>query len=272
MYCKNCATYLPYQNDFCGSCGAKIVNNRFTVKSIFNEAREEYLVSDNKLFLTFWHLLIKPELVIQGYIEGIRKRYLNVIAYVAVSLTVLGIYVFLLKNFYTDDTLINEFNSGMLGNRKLEELTPEQKEKFIESSKMFADSMGKFVDFLGLITIITTPINALASYVLFITKRKHNYAEHIVINYYMAAQTSIVTFLLTIIMLSFIGNSLTTAIIITPMTLAYQGYIFKRLYRISVFESFYKTMLFYILQTTIIFFLIILLGGIGALLYFWLFK
>ncbi|MFP2996580.1 DUF3667 domain-containing protein [Spongiivirga sp. MCCC 1A20706] len=272
MYCKNCATYLPYQNDFCGSCGAKIVKNRFTVKSIFNEAREEYLVSDNKLFLTFWHLLIKPELVIQGYIEGIRKRYLNVIAYVAVSLTVLGIYVFLLKNFYTDDTLINEFNTSMLGNRKLEDLTPEQKEKFIESSKMFSDVMGKFIDFLGLITIVTTPINAIASYLIFITKRKHNYAEHVVINYYMAAQASIASSLALILLLPLFGNSPIPPLVITPLTIFYQGYLFKRLYNISIFESFYKTILFYILQTTIVVFLTILMGGIGALLYFWLFK
>ncbi|NER17888.1 DUF3667 domain-containing protein [Spongiivirga citrea] len=272
MYCKNCEEYLRYDNDFCGGCGAKIIRNRLTVKGVFAEVKEEYLVSDNKLFLTFWHLLVKPEAVIQGYIDGRRKRYLNVIAYVALSLTVLGIYLFLLRNFFPDDPFAAEFNRNLLDGRKLADLTPEQQEKFLESSKKFSNFMNSFSDLLGLIIIITTPINALASYIIFITKRKHNYAEHIVLNYYMAAQTSILSSVISIGALPFVGNSVTTALIITLISLIYIGYVFKRIYGISVFESFYKTILFYILQTTIVFFLMIFLGGIGAGIYFWLFK
>jgi len=272
MYCKNCKSYLQYDNDFCGSCGAKIVGNRLTIKGIFREVKEEYLVHDNKLFLTFWHLLVKPEIVIQGYIDGIRKRYLNVIAYVTVSLTILGVYVFLVKNFYIDETLTEGFNSGLLGGKSVEELTPEQKKKFIETSKQFSDLMGKFFDYLGLITIVTTPINALASYLVFIAKRKHNYAEHVVINYYMAAQASITQTLILILTLPLWGNSPIIAATVAFLAIVYQGYVLKRIYNISIFESFYKTIFFFIIQSTIVFFLILLFTIIGIGIYFLVFK
>ncbi len=272
MYCKNCEEYLRYDDDFCGGCGAKIVKNRLTVKGVFAEVREEYLVADNKLFLTFWHLLTKPELVIQGYIDGRRKRYLNVVAYVALSITILGIYLFILGNFFPDDPFTNEFNKNLLGGRKLSELTPDEQKRILESSQKFSNFMSKFSDSLGLVIIITTPINALASYIVFITKRKHNYAEHIVLNYYMAAQSSILTSIISIAPLPFIGNSVTTALLVTLISLVYQGYVFKRVYNISIFESSYKTILFYIIQTTIVFLLIILFSVIGIGIYFLFFK
>ncbi|MGB3152312.1 MAG: DUF3667 domain-containing protein [Maribacter sp.] len=36
---------------------------------------------DNTFLKTLLHLLIKPEIVVDGYIGGIRKKYLNPISY-----------------------------------------------------------------------------------------------------------------------------------------------------------------------------------------------
>ena len=81
MECKNCSNQLSTNSDFCNSCGAKVIRNRLTLKNIFEHIIETFFNYDNKLLRTFIDLFKKPEKVIDGYINGVRKRYVNPISY-----------------------------------------------------------------------------------------------------------------------------------------------------------------------------------------------
>ena len=75
MECKNCSSQLQENDDYCNSCGAKVIRNRLTLKNLFEHFGEEFLNYDNKFLRTFIRLFRKPEDVIGSYINGTRKKY-----------------------------------------------------------------------------------------------------------------------------------------------------------------------------------------------------
>jgi hypothetical protein len=73
-----------------------VIRNRLTPKVLAEQVNEEFLSIDNKFLITLIDLLKKPEAVIDGYIHGLRKKYIGVIPFYAISLTILGFQTFLL--------------------------------------------------------------------------------------------------------------------------------------------------------------------------------
>ena len=65
------------------------------MRSIAADINEQFLNIDNKFLKTFFHLFTKPDVVIGGFINGTRKKYINVIQYLAISLTLLGVQLFI---------------------------------------------------------------------------------------------------------------------------------------------------------------------------------
>ena len=82
MDCKNCGTILTSENNFCNFCGAKVIHNRLTVSNLFEDFKEKFLNVDNAFLRTFISLFKRPDDVINGYIEGTRKKYINVINFI----------------------------------------------------------------------------------------------------------------------------------------------------------------------------------------------
>ena len=97
MNCKNCKTTLEESDDYCRNCGGKVIRNRLTIKSLFHHFSETYFNYDNKLLRTFLTLFSKPEEVIVGYINGTRKKYVDVIGYFALAITLSGLQIFFLS-------------------------------------------------------------------------------------------------------------------------------------------------------------------------------
>jgi uncharacterized membrane protein YvbJ len=81
MSCKNCGLALIEETNFCTACGAKVIRNRLTIKNLLEHAVEEFLSIDNKFLITITHLFTRPEVVIDGYINGLRKKYMNPISF-----------------------------------------------------------------------------------------------------------------------------------------------------------------------------------------------
>ena len=61
MNCKNCNSTLRTDYSFCPDCGAKVVRQRITNKSLIYDFLERYFNLDNTFLKTIWHMLIKPE-------------------------------------------------------------------------------------------------------------------------------------------------------------------------------------------------------------------
>ena len=100
MNCKNCNKSLTSQNNYCDTCGAKVIRNRLTLKHLFSDFIETYLNYDNKFLQTVINLFKKPEDVIGSYIDGTRKKYVNVISFFAIAITFAGIEYFIVNKFY----------------------------------------------------------------------------------------------------------------------------------------------------------------------------
>jgi hypothetical protein len=120
-------------------------------------------------------MVIKPEDVCGGYISGIRKKYLNPISMLAISLTLSGFIIFLMKKLAWSDIdfskiSYSETSSGGAGTEKI---------------------MASTMEYSSLLFLFYIPILAFASYLLF-NKKQYNFAEHIVTSIYALTSFTII--------------------------------------------------------------------------------
>lgn len=246
MDCKNCKYSLTNQNKFCPECGAKVIHNKLNFKNLFDQINDQYFSLDNKFFTTIKDLLVKPEIVIDGYINGVRKKYVDVIQFLAISLTLYGFQFLILKTFFSE-TLITTSSTG---NEQLDKITASINEGLFE--------------YMGLISILFIPIISTITYLIFINSYKYNYVEHIVINAYVVAQYTILAFCLFILLMIFGLDTQINFIISSILSYLYIGYSFKKLYNLSIFKTIWKTLLiiitYGIITITIFIFIGIIVG------------
>lgn len=218
LNCKSCQKILKHGDNYCSSCGAKVIRNRLTFKNLWEYFSEQLLSVDNTFFRTFVHLLTKPEVVIGGFAHGLRKRYLNPLGYLAFSILLSGIMFFVLKDGYSV-SLIDE----NMANQKFDRIYDYQ----------------AFVTYLGL------PAYAMASFLIFVDKEQYNLTEHLVINAYWMAQFSILQFLINITVFGLFEIDYTFFSYFEAMAvILYLLYILKRLYHMSFGGIFLRGLLY----------------------------
>lgn len=223
MNCKNCKKSLRTDYAFCPDCGGKIVRNRLTFKNLMYDFTERYFNVDNTFLRTFWHLFTKPEVIIVGYISGIRKKYLNPISYLAISVILSGILYYFLRNILELD----------LNDPWLQEVYAAQGVEY---------DMNKILDYQALMTYINLPMSAIITALAFIGKKKYNYTEHIVINAYIIAHYSIVMFIIAPIFFSIFSITYTIFTVFFLVLIAvYWMYVLKRVYEVSFGETFIRS-------------------------------
>ena len=232
MNCKNCTHQLKSEQKFCPNCGAKVIQNRLTLKSLWGEFSQRFLNYDNTFFKTVRHMFTQPEVVINSFIDGTRKKYLNVFNYFAISLTITGFFTFIFLKFFPEI-----FKGAM------DVLQASQQSKV--QQEMFSDMMTTIFDYQSLMYFLMIPLLALISKIVFYNYKKYNYTEHAVIYLYAYSHTLVllnVLYLISIIIYSPILNYLTALSI--PFSILYVAYVLKRLYGLSFKKIFLKTLLF----------------------------
>lgn len=249
MNCKNCNHHLTDEDLFCSQCSAPKKVNRLTVKSIFQEFSERYFSFDNKFLITCFTLLKTPELVVNGYINGLRIRYINPISFLFVAVTLSGIQVYLLKNGFI------EFNIEMVSVNE---------EKIPFDMKEYYDWI---FDRQSLLMFLTMPFLALISKLVFLKNMNLNYAEHNLIYFYTYSLATIFSLLFLlpfflIMHLDFIHYSYASFIIL----FCYHIFALKRIFNLTGKQIFIKSLLF-LLVTSLVYFLFIILVIIGFLIY-----
>ncbi len=236
MNCKNCGTALTSENNFCNSCGAKVIHNQLTLKNVFEDFSEQFLNYDNKFLQTFIALFKKPEEVIGQYLTGTRKKYVNVLSYFAIAITISGLQLFIINKFFPEAMDISTITT----------------ENAKEMSKNNLDFVNQYQ---SIIMMLYVPIYALLAQLVFLKVKRYNYTEHLVMFMYILSQISIVGAIIQLSSAIFDVTLGTTSLIVLPLQVIYSAYCLKRLYKLSLKGIVLRTLLF--LSILILFLIIV---------------
>ncbi len=225
MNCKNCHTELDEHDDYCRNCGARVIRRRLTIRNLFEHLSETFFNYDNKLLRTIIYLFKQPEDVIVGYINGVRKKYVNPISLFGLALTLSGLYIIIINKFFPE---MLDFSS----------LAVEGQEEFQKRNMAFLQ------EYQSIFMMLYVPLYALMAKVVFIGKKQYNYTELLVVFIYIQAQISIVSSLVMIVLGVFgFSNSIVGMLSIVLMIL-YAAYCLKRIYKLSLGGIILRTLLF----------------------------
>ena len=234
--CKNCNTELSELDDYCRHCGARVIRKRLTLKNLFEHLGETFFNYDNKLLRTIIALIKSPEQVIDSYVKGVRKRYVNPISFFGLSLTISGLSVFLIKKFYLEYFDIIAWFSSL-------ELFSNPASQQALANFSTSDTM----EYSSLIYSAIVPVFGLISWAVFFDK-KYNLTEHIVIYLYSMSLISLASVCIGQIILLSVPTYYIPFIFLTyPIILLYHCYLLKRIFRLSIPELLLKTIFFLIL-------------------------
>ena len=233
MECKNCFLTLQTHHNFCPHCGAKVIRKRLTIKALFSHFSEQFLNYDNKFLQTFIGLFKQPEAVIGCYVNGTRKKYVNVISYFAIALTLSGFQMFIFNKFFPE--LMN-----------IDFLTQSGTEEFQKENMNFVQ------EYQSIIYMLIVPVYALVSKIVFFDFKQFNYTEHLVLNMYLAAHLSIVSTILVLTTSLFGFNFNMVGLFLIPLQILFSAYCFKRVFDLNIKTILLKT-IFFVLILTILF-------------------
>ncbi|MDT0622249.1 DUF3667 domain-containing protein [Croceitalea vernalis] len=248
MNCKNCENSLRTDYSFCPDCGAKVIRNRITVKNLWYDAVERFFNVDNTFIVTFKHLFTKPEKVIVGYIEGVRKKYLNPISYFTIAVTIGGLFLFLNKQYFPE-AMNYGFNSIDM-------------ETLSEADKV-GQNLGKefqkyLADYQNLFYVLMLPFLALISRVVFYNKKEYNLSEHFVMNIYGYSQMSLCVNLVYIALIWNDKLLYYASGINGIFQIAYFTYLFKRVFKLNIKQTILKLLLFLVVLGFVLFIFIVI--------------
>lgn len=228
MKCKNCQANLRTDFKYCPVCGAKIVFKRITFRGLFTDIFERILNLENNFFRTIGHLTVWPEKVITGYIDGTRRKYLNPINYLTLSLALSGVLFYFMKR-----TALDKMDFDVLGLGVNQEGTA----KLVEAT----------MEYSNFVFILYIPVIALAGF-LSINKRNYNIPEYIVTAIYVISHFSILMFPLSLFMILYNPQGyLNFSLIFIAVMLGYILFSLIRTHRYSAGMNIVRSMLFVIL-------------------------
>ena len=225
MHCKNCKYHLNESNNFCSNCGAKVIINRLTFKNLWRDFYEKFFNIDNLFLTTYIHLFTTPQSVIGGYIEGVRKKYLDVFKYFALAVTLSGIQLFIIRKFFPESMDVSMF---------INKYSPED-----------AFNMDWMYDYYSLVVLVNLPIYALIAFIVFYTLKKLNYTEHLVTMTYVTSQFSITSAILLTPFVMLGANFYLLGSVANLFLIIYTAYCYKKVLNLSTEGIILRTLLFF---------------------------
>lgn len=262
--CKNCGSIVYANKKYCADCGAKWIENRITIRSVFADFTDMYIGLDTRFVRTFLDLFKRPETVIKGFINGRRMGYVDAIRYLFISLFFSGIFIFLLK----------KMNIEMFDPEELRTLYENMgyNEEMINTQVSFMGGYAAFIqDYMSFIILLSIPIYAFLGKLTFWGKRYYNYTEQVVVQLYTYSQVAITLAPLNLIVIYFFKDIyfIWSNVPLLSM-LVFNAYVYKRLFKLSLPGIIGKSLLFlfWIIAIFIVtIFLGIILGFLGILIY-----
>lgn len=259
MNCKNCGTLLADDAHFCHHCGAKVVTERAHTLELI---KGFFLITfnwDNSYIKTFRDLFSKPQVVIEAYISGVRKKYVPPIVFLAV-MTAFGT---LLYNAYSDEYInissnLNDaiFEIAETYNKTNSETKIFDKEKLNQDSR---ETQRQFLKYFNVFTFLSIPLSAFMSFLVFGWK-KFNFAEHVIINSYLQG---LGLFFGSIAFVIGIFTTQRLSILQGVFLLFYYFYTYTKLLNLSLGKVVLKILLFIALFVGLFIVLSVIIGILG---------
>lgn len=255
MNCKNCQHPLEADAHFCEECGAQVIKNRITFKFLITELFTNVFGLDSKFFITFRKMITHPDDVLGEYLSGVRKRYVNPFAFLAVAAALsLIVYNFFAEDYLTIQASANaeqveeirkmaETDLTQLKNISEQEMLKLKTKKQV--AQMQLDSMDSMMNFMlryfNLAMFLFLPFYATLSKWTY--PKPHNFGEHIIMNAYIYGFATFFSLLM-----FFLSMLIHPKIYFTSMLLyiVYYLYVFGKLYNHSIGKSLIKLLRFLI--------------------------
>jgi len=194
----------------------------------------------------------KPEQVIGGYLSGVRKRHIRLSNYIAIAITLSGLLVFALQKYFPDALDMSfMFNPD----------SPAMKNSpFFQNGDDPFENMW-WMEYQGILYILLIPIYALFSKLTFYNQKSYSYLKHMVIVGYSQAQLSLVTFIPMLVLLALGFNYLKMTYWILLFIFLYNGYIYKRIFGLSIGKIIGRSFLFigYLIGIYLLLFILVVL-------------
>jgi len=177
IVCKNCGSNQVAE--FCSDCGQKTITKRFTTKGFFHKFLSAFNI-EKGFFYTMKLLFTNPGEVVNSYLAGKTKSYYNPLNYLIIVAGIGTALVIWLGIFDANMENTNE----MLGINSDKNAVGIQK-KLIEHVKQY----------INIITMLMLPFMSLFSK-WYYHRRKLFYGEHLILNSFLFAQTTVISILL----------------------------------------------------------------------------
>ncbi len=241
MECKKCQYPIAHTDVYCSQCGARVIHSRLSFSSLWSDFKDRYLDYDNTLFTTFTQLFTKPEQVLNGYLSGVRKRYMNPLSYLGIALTLSGISLIVMREV-TAKIDWDVFEQGV-------------------NPELTAKLTGALYDFSSFIFVLFIPVFALAGW-LSMNKKNYLISEFMVIFIYVLAHWSIALFLpVIVILLTEPAYYMQLSIPMMFLMLGYAVYCLQRVHRFPATQLALRAGVFCLLSV---------IGYMGIVVFFYL--
>ena len=252
--CKGCGGYMALDQRFCSGCGAKRMYNRLNWRNLIEDFTDRFLNMEAQFPKTFIALFTKPEDVIDGYINGTRKKYLSAFSYFAISLTLAGIYFFIMRTWYLDQAFLEE---------SVKVTNPDATNVDLA---WFGDFMDAIFEYQSFFTFLSIPLLAVISKMVFWNYKKYNFIEHIVIYLYTYSHVQIISAVFGILLYWSSSFQMIVSTIISLGMLVYMAFVLQRIFKLTIEKILLKTLLFFVVSGVFLTILTFVLGFIGVYL------
>lgn len=225
MNCKNCHTPLAEDAIYCHHCGGFVKTERITMKNLWKDFAKDFFGFDNRFFFTVKEMTIRPQVVLDEYLSGVRNKYIKPASLLAISAT---IFVLLATIFDGQmEIIINEQYKVFYEKEFIDQVNQgeiEQSDSRLEAIKGGKETSAFMMKYFSLMTFLLIPIYAFISFLTY--RKRFNYAEHIVLNAYVQGFTFLISAVLFIV--SFILPAL--YYLYYPILILYFGYVLSKLH------------------------------------------
>ncbi len=235
MHCKNCEKALVPSMNYCDECGARVIEERLTLKSLAKDIFVNYLGWDNKFFFTTKSLLLRPAETIQGYLDGTRKKFMNPFGYYGLIITI-SFLVFsqFENNFVAMNSLSSESNVSEsafelgyeAGGKDFDEADERVKEMQSAYGESMTNAAKGILKYFSIFSFLLLPFYGFMAYLVY--GKKHNYGEHLVISAYTQGFLGIISFFV-FILVFFVTPRIN--ILSFFLTIIFYLYVYQQLYR-----------------------------------------